>query len=176
MTKKNMFVTHLADALVKLKVMSSVEAESLVKEFQGRTKGRIDDFLLDEGIIDRETLLKALQSIYSIPACDVRGNFFNHQILLLFPRDFLINKAVIPLDIEDDVMTLVVSNPQDEETISIVGNYVPYSVTLTIGIRRDIIDAIEEYYDEDVATSDIHDQDTEDFDEQDPDTDSVDYF
>ena len=50
MTKKHQFVARLADAFVKLQVLSEQEADSLVKEFQGRAKGRIDDFLLDEGI------------------------------------------------------------------------------------------------------------------------------
>jgi hypothetical protein len=176
MSKQNMFVQNLADALIKLKVMAETEAQSLVKEFQGRTKGRIDDFLLDEGIIDRETLLKAFQQIYAIPASDVRGYFFNHQILLLFPRDFLIQKAVIPMDIEGDILTIVVSDPEDEETMSTIGNYVPYNVSVSVGIRRDIIDAIEEYYDEDLATADMHEQDNDVQETDEDDSDVVDYI
>ena len=84
---------------------------------------------------------------------------------MLFPKDFLENKAVIPLDIEDDILTVIVSNPEDDETLSIIGNYVPYSVEVMVGIRRDILDAIEEYYDEDVATADIEDEDSEEVDE-----------
>lgn len=164
MTKTH-FVSRIAQALVKLKVMSALEAESFEKEFSGRSKARVDDFLLDEGIVDRENLLKAIQAVYNIPSYDVRGHFFNHQILMLFPQDFLVNKAVIPLDIEEDILTIVVSNPEDDETMEMIGNYVPYSVNVLVGIRRDIIDAIEEYYDEDVATSDIADEDSEEIDE-----------
>lgn len=162
---KHHFVNRIAQAFVKLKVMSAVEAESFEKEFSGRSVERIDEFLLDEGIVDRENLLKVLQSVYNIPSNDVRGYFFNHQILMLFPRDFLVNKAFIPLDIDNDILTIVVSNPEDEETMGMIGDYVPYSVNVLVGIRRDIIDAIEEYYDEDVATSDIEDEDSEEVDE-----------
>jgi hypothetical protein len=176
MVQKNQFIVQLAEALVKLKVMSDTEAESLIKEFQGRAKGRIDDFLLDEGIVDRETLIKALQSVYNIPAYDVRGHFFNHQLVLLFPKDFLINKAIIPLDVDDDILSLVISNPEDEETIETVGNYVPYSINLIVGIRRDIVDAIEEYYDEDVVTSDIHEQEADVDEEGSEDSEIIDQF
>lgn len=162
---KHHFVSRVAQAFVKLKVMSETEAESFEKEFSGRSKGRVDEFLLDEGIVDRENLLKVLQSVYNIPSNDVRGHFFNHQILMLFPRDFLVNKAVIPLDIDNDILTIIVSNPEDDETMEMIGNYVPYSVNVLVGIRRDIIDAIEEYYDEDVATADIEDEDSEEVDE-----------
>lgn len=164
MTKTH-FVSRVSQALVKLKIMSAAEAESFEKEFSGRSKGRVDEFLLDEGMIDRENLLKVLQGVYNIPSYDVRGYFFNHQILMLFPRDLLVNKAVIPLDIDNDILTIVISNPEDEETMSMLGDYVPYSLNVLVGIRRDIVDAIEEYYDEDVATSDIEDEDSEEIDE-----------
>lgn len=162
---KDHFVNRIAQALVKLKVMSAAEAESFEKEFSGRSKGRVDEFLLDEGIVDRENLLKALQSVFNIPSNDVRGYFFNHSILLLFPRDLLMNKAFIPLDIDNDILTIVVSNPEDDETMAMIGDYVPYSVNVLVGIRRDIIDAIEEYYDEDVATADIEEEEPEDEEE-----------
>jgi hypothetical protein len=174
MVKKQMFVNRLADAFVKLQVFSVQEAESLIKEFQGRAKGRIDDFLLDEGIVDRETLLKALQAVYGIAPFDVRGHFFNHQLLLFFPKDFLINQAFIPLDVDDEIMTIVMSNPEDEETLDTLSRYVSYNVNVFVGIRRDISDAIEEYYDEDVVTSDIAEQETDIEDDGMDDSDIVD--
>ncbi len=174
MAKKQMFVNQLADALIKLQVFSADEAESLVKEFQGRAKGRIDDFLLDEGIVDRETLLKALQAVYNVAPFDVRGHFFNHQLLLFFPKDFLINQGFIPLDVDDEIMTIVMSNPDDEETLDTLSRYVSYNVNVFVGIRRDIADAVEEYYDEDVVTSDIIEQETDVNDDGMDDSDIVD--
>jgi hypothetical protein len=174
MVKKQMFVSKLADAFVKLQVFSAEEAESLVKEFQGRAKGRIDDFLLDEGIVDRETLLKALQAVYGVAPFDVRGHFFNHQLLLFFPKDFLLNQGFIPLDVDDEIMTIVMSNPEDEETLDTLSRYVSYNVNVFVGIRRDISDAVEEYYDEDVVTSDITEQETDVDDDGMEDSDIVD--
>ena len=136
MVKKNTFVTRLADAFVKLQVFSEQEADNLIKEFQGRAKGRIDEFFLDEGIVDRETLLKALQAVYTLPPFDVRGHFFNHQLLLFFPKDFLMSKSIIPLDVDDEIMTIVMSNPEDEETLETLGRYVEYSVNVFVGIMK----------------------------------------
>lgn len=174
MAEKNSFISRLAESLVKLQVMSEVEAESFEKEFAGRSRARIDEFLLDEGIIDRPTLLKALQNVYGMPTYDVRGQFFNHQLLLLFPKDFLMNKCIIPLDVDDEILTIIVGNPEDDETMEIVGNYVPYSVNVLVGIARDILDSVEEYYDEDVVTSDIHEQETDVMDDGNDDSDIVD--
>ncbi len=174
MIRKDNFIVRLAAALVRLQIFSDVEADNLVEEFQGRGKGRIDDFLLTEGIVDRATLLKALQSVYDVPPFDVRGHFFNHQLLLFFPKDFLINKNIIPLDLDDEIMTVVMSNPQDDETLEILGQYVECNVTVFVGIARDISDAIDEYYDEDVATADVSDEDKDMQDDDMKDSDIVD--
>ena len=115
--------------------------------------------------------------MYGIRSYDARGHFFNHHELMLFPRDVLVNKAFIPLAIDDDIMTIVVSNPDDDEIIEMIGDYVPYNVDKLVGIRRDILDAIEEYYDEDVATSDIEDEEPEDDEElADDESDIVDIY
>ncbi|MCX5924193.1 MAG: hypothetical protein NTZ68_02100 [Candidatus Dependentiae bacterium] len=164
MEKKQMFVSRLADQLVKQGAMGEAEAASLVNEFKGRATARIDDILIDEGIIDRETMLKALQGVFGLPPFDVRGHFFNHQLLLLFPKDFLLNKGIIPLDVDEDMITVVMSNPEDEQGLEEFGNYVAYTVNVYAGIQRDIVDAIEEYYDEDIVTYETHEQ-TEDIDE-----------
>ena len=174
MTKKQLFVSRLATELVKLNVFSQTEADSLVSEFKGRAKGRLDEILLDDGIIDREKLLKAFQGVYGVNPFDVRGHFFNHQLLLLFPKDFLINNAVIPLDIDDDMITVVMSNPEDEEVIEAFGNFVAYTVTVFVGVQRDIVDAIEQYYDEDVVTSETYEQTEDVFEDGQEDSEIID--
>lgn len=173
MAKKNNFIIRLADALVRIQFFSETEADNLVKEFQDRAKGRIDEFLLDEGVVDREKLLKALQIVYSVAPFDVRGHFFNHQLLMFFPKDFLINKAIIPLDVDDEIMTVVMSNPEDEETLETLGRYASYSVNVFVGVERDIIDAIEEYYDEDVVTADVNESEQDLKEEEDLDDEDI---
>ena len=142
-------------------VLKEGEAESLVKEFKDGSKSRIDYALLDDGVIDREILLAAMQGVYGVAPFDVRGYFFNHQLLLFFPKDFLINKAIIPVEVDDDMLTVVMGNPEDEEAIEALGDFVGYTINVLVGIERDIVDAVAEYYDEDVVTSENYEQ-TED--------------
>ena len=73
----------------------------------------------------------------------------------------MLNQGFIPLDVDDEIMTIVMSNPEDEETLDTLSRYVSYNVNVFVGIRRDIGDAVEEYYDEDVVTSDITEQETD---------------
>ena len=179
MEKNSSFVARFAQALVKNEVMKEEEAQSFVKEFKGRAKGNVVSFLLEEGLVEREEVLRVLASMYSVPSFDASGHFFNHELLLLFPKDFLIKHSLIPLDIDEDIITVVMSNPEDEKAIEELGNYVNYNITIDVGIQDHIIEAIKEYYNEDVATADIDDlqrgSDCDD-DECEDDSDMVDYF
>lgn len=179
MEKNSSFVARFAQALVKNEVMKEEEAQSFVKEFKGRAKGNVVSFLLEEGLVERDEVLRVLASMYAVPSFDVSGHFFNHELLLLFPKDFLIKHSLIPLDIDEDIITVVMSNPEDEKAIEELGNYVNYNITIDVGIQDHIIEAIKEYYNEDVATADIDDlqrgSDSDD-DECEDDSDMVDYF
>ena len=176
MEKTNSFVARFAQALIKNDIMKDEEAQSFVKEFKGRAKGNVVSFLLEEGLVEREDVLRALASIYSIPSFDVSGHFFNHELLLLFPKDFLIKHSLIPLDIDEDILTVVMSNPEDEKAIEELGNYVNYNITVDVGIQDHIIEAIKQYYDEDVITSDIEEGQRDCDDDCDDDSDMVDYY
>ena len=157
MEKNSSFVSRFAQALVKNDIMQEAEAQSFVKEFKGRAKGNVITFLLEEGLVEREDVLKALTSIFTVPSFDVSGHFFNHELLLLFPKEFLLKHCLIPLDIDEDILTVIINNPEDEKAIEEIGNYVNYNITVNVGIHDHIIDAIKQYYDEDVITSDIED-------------------
>ena len=179
MEKNSSFVSRFAQALVKNNVMQEAEAQSFIKEFKGRAKGNVVSFLLSEGLVEREDILKVLASIFSVPSFDVSGHFFNHELLLMFPKEFLLKHCLIPLDIDEDILTVVMSNPEDEKAIEEIGNYVNYNITIDVGISDHIIEAIKQYYDEDVITSDIEDSQYDydnDNDNDSDNSDSADYF
>ncbi len=169
MEKNSPFVSRFFDVLVKNGSMKEAEAKSFIKEFQGRAKGNVVSFLLEDGLVERETILQALSTVYDVPSFDVNGHFFNHEMLLLFPKDFLIKQAMIPLDLDEDILTVVVSNPEDEKAIEELGNFVNYNISIYVGISDHIIEAIKEYYDEDVITTDVEELQRDDYDDNDDD-------
>lgn len=173
MENQKTFVVRFAEALVKNNVMKEAEAESFVQEFHDRAKGNVVSFLLEEGLVEKEDILIALGSVYNVPSFDVRGYFFNHETLLMFPEDLLLEKVIIPLEVEDDILTVVMNNPEDEEAIDELQKNVSYNINVFVGIQEDIRDAIEEYYDEDLITAETHEQEEESDDEPD-DSDIVD--
>ena len=102
MEKKELFAQEICDILRKNRVVSETEAKALFRSFKNADKETFDDFLLEEGLIEEEALLKALGEYYKVPSVDVTGYFFDTILLQNFPKDFLLRNKVIPLEIDEE--------------------------------------------------------------------------
>ena len=146
MEKKRSFAQAISDILVKENVISRSEADSLQSSFVDSNKESFDDFLLSEGLVQKSDLLNALSIYYQVPAFDIAGYFFEEQLLKKFPKFFLINSAFLPIQVDGEVMSIVVSEPNSPELLSDIGRYLSYDIVMSVGLKQDILDAIEEYY------------------------------
>ncbi len=153
--KHEAFVKGLTKILHKQNVIPKDEADALAKAFKGSGKPYFDDFLLDEGIIDKDELLLALAEFYQLPAFDVMDYFFKHSLLQMFTKNFLFNRAVIPIEIDENMLIMVASNPNDPELLPMIGTYVSYDIRFNIGIRQDIMDCVQEFYDKSPTGADF---------------------
>lgn len=147
MDKHTSFAKELTHILLKNRVIPDKEAFNLQKLFQESEKEYFDDFLLEEGLVSKEDLLKALSQLYKVPAVDVQGHFFQTFLLHKFPKDVLHRYAFIPMDVDEDIMTIVASEPDDPQLLALIGEYVSYDVVFRVGLRLDISDAITDFYD-----------------------------
>lgn len=151
MEKRTSFAKDLTAILLKSKALSEEIVPGLVQAFKKSSKENFDEFLLEEEIVTRSALLSALSSYYKVPAVDVLGYFFQSFLLHKFPKDILHRHAFIPMDVDDEILTVVASEPDDPRLMPIIGEYVSYDIVLRVGIRLDITDAISEYYDESIT-------------------------
>jgi len=147
MKRKETFAQELCDILVKHKVLSLEDSRAMHSAFKDSDKEQFDDFLLEEGLVQKEDLLRALAEYYQVPAFDVVGYFFDHVLLRNFPKEFLLENRIIPLALERPLLTLVASHPDDQDLLVAIGKYVTTDVQFRVGLGRDIEDAVKEYYD-----------------------------
>jgi type IV pilus assembly protein PilB len=161
MEKRETFAQNLADILVKQKVIDEAEGRALQRSFKNSEKDNFDDFLLEEGLIEEATLLRALGQYYQVPPVDVTGYFFDTQLLRNFPKDFLVRNRIVPLEMEDDYLVVVASDPDNPDLFSGLGAYTSEDIQFRVGLGRDIIDAIREFYDKS-PTDLLDDQDLAD--------------
>lgn len=147
MEKRQTFAPALAEILVKYNIVTPEEGAALQKAFRDSSKEAFDDFLLEEGLVDPENLLKALAEHYQVPSFDVVGYFFEHYLLHMFPKGFLLRNALIPLEVDENIMVVIASEPDDSELLAKIGEHVSYDIRFRVGLRRDICDAVKEFYD-----------------------------
>lgn len=159
------FEEKLCHILIKNRALASSEAETLLQEFKKQPKETFDAFLLAEEMVDKKDLLKALSEYYEVPSFDVIGYLCDHDLLHEFPQDVLVRYGVLPLERDGDILIMVASNPNNEESVSELSEYVTNDIQFYVGIRSDIIEAIVEYYQESPFTTREDDSDYEDEDE-----------
>ncbi len=147
MEKREKFAQELSDILVKHRIISEAEGRSIQRTFKNADRDNFDDFLLEEGLVEEAPLLTALSEYYQVPAVDVTGYFFDTELLRNFPKDFLLRNGIVPLEMEDDVLIVVASNPDNPDLLSGMGAYTSEDIQFRVGLARDISDAVKEYYD-----------------------------
>jgi hypothetical protein len=155
MTKKETFAQKLSDILVKLNALKQDEALALHISFARSAKENFDDFLIEEGLVEKDDILKALAIYYQVPSFDVAGYLFDHNLLIKFPKDFLLRCQIIPLEVDENIMVMVANEPNNQELLPLIGEHVSYDIQFRVGIATDITDAVKEFYDR--SLTDIND-------------------
>jgi len=148
MIRKQSFIDGIIKILVDYKVITEQNAQALKRDFKESSKENFDEFLLETGLVEKNELLDALSRYYKVPSIDVEGVFFDTLLLNKFAKDVLHRYGFIPLELDENILVVVASEPDDEELLPIIGQYVSYGVRFLVGLRRNITDAITEYYDE----------------------------
>lgn len=142
------FQHKICEVLVKNKVITDQEACDLQRDFKGRSKETFDEFLVNEGFTTRDEILVALAEYYEVPPFNVMGYMFDHNLLLQFPQDFLLRHGVIPLERDENMLAIIVSDPHNTDLLPELAEYVSDDIRLYVGLREDIIDAVMEFYEE----------------------------
>ncbi len=141
-------IDEISAILTERHYISFNEALALQQAFGERDDITFEDFLIEEGVVDKSDLLEALSQYYGVPQCDVVGIFFDHYLMRLFPKDILLNHLMIPYQREGDTLWVVAAEPNDPHILVVLGNYISHDIAFMVGIAQDIRDAIREYYDQ----------------------------
>jgi hypothetical protein len=141
------YVDDITNALVAVKAISFDDGQLIKVAFKKSDYAIFDDFLIQEGLVDKETLLKTLSVHYQVPSFDVVGYFFDSVLLRNFQKDFLLRNAIIPLEPDTDMLIVVASEPDLPDLLVSIEEFIDEDVRFVVGLQGDITDAIKEFYD-----------------------------
>jgi hypothetical protein len=147
MNQQDHFVTDFLEILVSHNVISAHESRAIANNFASSDHDSFIIFLRQEGLVDPDKLLEALSTYYQVPAFDVVGQFFDHELVRQFPKGFLLRNGIIPLECDENILIMVTHDPNDQDILAKIGEHVSYDIQFRVGFKDDICDAIKEFYD-----------------------------
>ncbi|HLC07600.1 MAG TPA: hypothetical protein VJJ26_05470 [Candidatus Babeliales bacterium] len=154
---KRDFEVGFLRVLVELKCITAEDAVKLLATYHESDVDQFDEFLLSEGVVEKEQLLEALSEYYQVPSFDVVGYFFETHLVRMFDKDMLLRNEIIPLQVDENMMIVIAADPSNPELLFEIGENVSYDIRFYVGVARDICDAVKEYYDK-ADTQDSQDQ------------------
>ncbi len=143
---QNELLERLVCALEKRDVLEPQDLEALCQEFEEHEALSAQDFLLEEGIVEKEDLLAALEEVFGVKAIDVVGTMFDHTLIRAFPKDVLLRNNVIPYLQDGLVLIVVAGNPEQEGLEEVLREHVSNDIEFFVGIPQHIDMMTKDFY------------------------------
>ena len=98
----------VADGLVSQHQIETALARQQVE------RRRLGDVLVREGLVSETDLVEALAAQLRLEVADLDQVYFSPETLALLPRDFMVHRRVLPLELESDgTLVLAMTDPLD---------------------------------------------------------------
>lgn len=115
-------------------------------DYQRVHGGNITQYLIARGYLKEEDLAKCLSIQFGYPYLPLRSYEIPVHIIRLVPVSIVQKYWLIPVDKIQNIITLVMADPFDEEAIADVEKATSGKVQPFVGVLSDILKAIEKYY------------------------------
>jgi general secretion pathway protein E len=135
----------LGEMLIEEKLLTQEQLESALT-IQREQGGKFSDILVREGLVNAETLAVMLSIQLNLPLIDLKRHSVQPKALKLIPEDMARKHVLIPLDIVNDALMVVMADPEDIRTIEDVKAQAKMRVEVALGVRSDIERAININY------------------------------
>jgi general secretion pathway protein E len=135
----------LGDMLIKENLITPAQLESALEQ-QRQQGGTLSDILLRQGIVNAEQLATILSIKLNLPLIDLKRHAIQPQALRLIPEDMARKHMLIPMDIVNNSLMVVMADPEDIRTIEDIKAQAKMRVEVALGIPSDIERAININY------------------------------
>ncbi len=126
----------------------TITKEQLKEAFslQRRDGGLTGEILCRLGYTTEEEIIEAVLTQYNIPYLSPDNYNIDKSATKLIPKELAIDNYLIPVDISDSFLLVIMANPFDEEVIKKIEEVSKHKVKIFIATPSQIKKAIEKYY------------------------------
>ena len=135
----------LGEMLVEENLITPTQLESALA-LQRQKGGTLSDILLRQGIVKAEQMAIILSIKLNLPLIDLKRHVIQPQALRLIPEEMARKHMLIPLDIVNDSLMVVMADPEDIRTIEDIKAQAKIRIEVALGVPSDIERAININY------------------------------
>jgi general secretion pathway protein E len=135
----------LGEMLVEERLVTKDQLETALA-VQRQQGGKLSDILLEQGAIKAEQLAMVLSIKLNLPLIDLKRHSIQPQALRLIPEEMARKYTLIPLDIVNDSLMVVMADPEDIRTIEDLKTQARMRIEVALGVPSDIERAINLNY------------------------------
>ncbi len=121
--------------------------EQLTEARQARRDGEsTTDVLVRQGVITPRDAAMALSLQLNLPLIDLKRHAVQPEAVALVPQEIAYRYGLIPLEVIDDELILVMEDPLDIQALEDVSIRAKMRIKPAVGVRDDIQEALQLYY------------------------------
>lgn len=135
----------LGQLLIDRNIISIEQLDEALKE-QKKFGGFLGNVLLKLGYVTEDEIFFVLREQLGVECVKIKNMQIDPAIIEKVPAKFASHYKLIPVDFEDGILTIAVTNPLDIHTIDDVKLLLGYETKVVLANEQDIIDAIRKYY------------------------------
>jgi len=132
---------NLGEMLVRETLITPEQLQAILK-LQRERGGKLSNLLVSQKIIKAEDLAKVLSIQLNMPLIDLRRHIIQPDALHLIPEEIARKYTLIPMDIINDSLVVVMADPEDIRAIEDIRAQAKIRVEVALGIPADIERAI----------------------------------
>jgi type II secretory ATPase GspE/PulE/Tfp pilus assembly ATPase PilB-like protein len=136
---------RLGDLLIENKIITQAQLQKAL-EVQSQESGRLGEILIKQGLIKYDTLLEFLSKQLEIPIVNLQGRIIKQEVLERVPEHIARGRNIIPVEIVDDKLAIVMGYPEDIITIDDIQLITGMKICIALGNPADIEAAIDFNY------------------------------
>ena len=136
---------RIGQLLIEEEIVSAENIEKALKE-QKKTGKFLCTVLIEMGLVQEETILPVLAKQMGLSFVKIKSLHIEPQVISKVPAKFAIHYKLMPVKLENNTITIAVTDPLDVHTLDDLRLILGIEVKAILAGEKDILEAIREYY------------------------------
>ena len=131
--------------LLESRLLTEEQVQLALSE-QAQKGGRLEDILVDKGLVTPDQLAIFTSLHLGVPFVNLKKQSMDVKALKLLPESLCRRYGIMPLEINDGSMVIAMENPSDIEAIDELTAFLKKRIEPVLALREDIQDALDRNY------------------------------